>query len=145
VRVELSTTSGISIPFYLNFPNGGFLLNDCALYYSAIQFNARPDGTMSDGTKVGDTWYFTTSTVNPDTNANPSGASSCTGYAQGMTFSVTTNWVVSSIATKISYGGVSHTYTYVLTGGSGLAQYEPTATSKRFFYPYYSKQKSCLS
>ena len=101
--------SGLSIPWYLGFPNNGFLLNDCSLVYGPTQFNPRPDGTMSDGTEVGDTWSF-------------SGNASCSGYAEGVAFSVTTNWALVSITTRIGYGGVSKNYTYRLTGGSGVAQ-----------------------
>lgn len=105
------TTAGIDIPWYLGFPNNGFLLQDCTLTYSAIQFNPRPDGTMSDGSKVGDTWYFTATT-----------GTSCTGYASGVTFSVTTNWTTTLVKPYCGRGGCATNYSYQLTGGSGVAQ-----------------------
>jgi hypothetical protein len=124
-NIELiASPSGIGVPWYLNYPNGGDLWQDCALYYNPIQFNLRPDGTTSDGTKVGDTWYFTGSTVNPDPVANPNGISSCSGYALGVSYSVTTNWSTTSITHGIGRGGAYTIYTYRLSGGSGVASHQ---------------------
>ena len=106
-----ATVSGIDIPWYLGFPNGGFLLQDCTLTYGSIQFNPRSDGTMSDGSKVGDTWYFIATT-----------GTACTGYASGVTFSVTTNWTTTLVKPYCGRGGCATNYSYQLTGGSGVAQ-----------------------
>jgi hypothetical protein len=107
-----ATVSGLIIPWYLGFPNNGYLPNDCTLVYGAVQFNPRPNGTMSDGSKLGDTWNFT-------------GNATCSGYAQDVTFSVVTNWAVTLVKSGTGWGGPFTTYTYQLTGGSGTATYAP--------------------
>ena len=69
---------------------------------------------MSDGSKVGDTWYFTATT-----------GTSCAGYASGVTFSVTTNWTTTLVKPYCGRGGCAMNYSYQLTGGSGVATYVP--------------------
>jgi hypothetical protein len=101
------TVSGIDIPYYFGFPNGGFLLQDCTLVYGAIQFD------QGDGTHVGDKWHFNGNTT------------SCTGYAQGVSFTVTTNWKVTSSRYYCGRGGCATTFTYTLVGGEGVASYTP--------------------
>jgi len=72
---------------------------------------------MSDGSKVGDTWYFTATT-----------GTSCAGYASGVTFSVTTNWTTTLVKPYCGRGGCAMNYSYQLTGGSGVATYvRPTS------------------
>ena len=110
--ISQPTVSGLAVPEYLGFPNGGYLLQDCTLVYGPIAFNQRPDGTTADGSKVGDTWSF-------------QGAATCTGYGAGVTFTVTTNWVTGSIKVYCGRGGCATNYVYYLTGGSGVADYTP--------------------
>jgi hypothetical protein len=102
-----ATVSGMNVPFYFGF-NNNVGLQTCTLVYNAIQFNQRPDGTTSDGTKLNDTWNFT-------------GNATCTGYGQGVTFSVVTHWAVTA-AVHRCYRGCVTTYTYRITGGSGVVQ-----------------------
>lgn len=107
-----ATVSGLVVPFYLDFPSNGFLEQDCTLVYGPPQFNHRSDGSLSDGSKLGDTWNFI-------------GNATCDGYAQGVTFSVVAQWSVVGASRTLTRVGYVTNYTYTLSGGSGIAQYVP--------------------
>lgn len=108
-----ATLAGIEPPFQLGFPNNGFLTQCCTLVYSAITWLPRPDRTLSDGTKVGDTFSF----------SGVASPSACCGYGYGVSFSFTQIYHVYSITTHPGGRGFgpSTWANYSLVSASGVA------------------------